>query len=70
MKSDPGFLLAEALEVGWETFSSRLTIVANGSTIKKVLFPVDDPQNRAAEIVGPLGTTSSQRPSQNALEST
>lgn len=56
MLSDPGLILADALdlptfEAGGETFYRRLTIVANGSTIEKVFFPVDDPQNHAAEIV-------------------
>jgi len=31
-----------------------LTIIANGSTIEKVFFPVLDPPNRAAEHVASL----------------
>lgn len=61
MLSDPALLLADALELptfeaGGETFYSRLTIVANGSTIEKVFFPVDDPQNHASEISAWLGS--------------
>ena len=61
MLSDPDFELAAALELptfeaGGETFYSRLTIIANGSTIEKVFFPVDNPQNHAAEIVAWLGS--------------
>jgi len=61
MLADPGLLLAEALdlptfEADGQTFYSRLTIVANGSTIEKVFFPVDDPQNHAAEVVAWLGS--------------
>ncbi len=56
MLADPGLLLAEALdlptfEAGGQTFYSRLTLVAKESTIEKVFFPVDDPQNHAAEVV-------------------
>ena len=61
MLSDPALALADALELptfvaGGETFYSRLTIIANGSTIEKVFFPVDNPQNHAAEIVAWLGS--------------
>ncbi|QNE46369.1 peroxiredoxin [Glaciihabitans sp. INWT7] len=59
--SDPGLLLADALDLptfvaGAETFYRRLTIVANGSTIERVFFPVDDPQNHASQIVEWLGS--------------
>jgi peroxiredoxin len=61
MLSDPGLLLADALDLptfvaGAETFYRRLTIIANGSTIERVFFPVDDPQNHASEIVTWLGS--------------
>lgn len=61
MLSDPGLLLADALDLptfvaGAETFYRRLTIIANGSTIERVFFPVDDPQNHASEIVAWLGS--------------
>lgn len=61
MLSDPGLALALNLdlptfEAGGEIFYSRLTIIANGSTIEKVFFPVHDPQNHAAEIVSWLGS--------------
>ncbi|MES2093900.1 MAG: peroxiredoxin [Actinomycetota bacterium] len=63
MLSDPGLLLAESLdlptfEVDGQTFYSRLTIIANGSTIEKVIFPVSDPQSHAAEIVSWLRSAS------------
>jgi peroxiredoxin len=56
MLADPGLLLADALDLptfvaDGQTFYRRLTMVANGSTIEKVFFPVDDPQNHAAEVV-------------------
>lgn len=56
MLADPGLFLAEALDLptfvaDGQTFYRRLTMVANGSTIEKVFFPVDDPQNHAAEVV-------------------
>ena len=62
MLSDPALARADALELpiviaDGETFYQRLTIVANGPTIEKVFFPVDDPPNYAAEIVGWLGST-------------
>ncbi|MFM9919966.1 peroxiredoxin [Lacisediminihabitans sp. H27-G8] len=61
MLSDPGLVLADALDLptfvaGAETFYRRLTIIANGSTIERVFFPVDDPQNHASEIVAWLGS--------------
>ncbi|MHC5796898.1 peroxiredoxin [Lacisediminihabitans sp. FW035] len=61
MLADPGLLLAEALdlptfEADGQTFYRRLTIIANGSTIEKVFFPVDDPQNHAAEVAAWLGS--------------
>ena len=57
MRSDPALACADASELpiviaDGETFYQRLTIVANGPTIEKVFFPVDDPPNHAAEIVG------------------
>jgi peroxiredoxin len=56
MLADPGLLLAEALGLptfvaDGQTFYRRLTMLANGSTIEKVFFPVDDPQNHAAEVI-------------------
>ncbi|CAN5534287.1 hypothetical protein BH10ACT4_BH10ACT4_12100 [soil metagenome] len=56
MLADPGLLLAGALDLPTfvaegQTFYRRLTMIANGSTIEKVFFPVDDPQNHAAEVV-------------------
>ena len=61
MLSDPRFLLADALdlptfETDGETFYRRLTIVAQGSTIERVFFPVDDPQHHPSEIVAWLGS--------------
>lgn len=54
--SDPGLSLAHALELptfeaGDETFYHRLTIIAGGSSIEKVFFPVPDPENHATEIL-------------------
>jgi peroxiredoxin len=56
MLSDPRLALADALGLptfvaGEETFYRRLTIVADGSTIEKMFYPVDDPGNHAAQIV-------------------
>jgi hypothetical protein len=61
MLSDPALARAEALWLlifvaDGETFSQRLTIIANRPTIEMV--PVDNPQNHAADIVAWLGTTS------------
>jgi len=38
-------------EARGQTFYSRLTLIANGSTIDRAFFPVDDPQSHATEVV-------------------
>ena len=60
MLSNPALARADALELpiviaDGETFYQRLTIVANGPTIEKVFFPVDDPQNTLLRSSGGWG---------------